>query len=196
MINLILFGPPGSGKGTQSAKLVDKYALFHISTGDIFRSEISNQTELGLEAKRFMDGGNLVPDSVTINMLAKHVDAAITQGVKGFIFDGFPRTIPQAEALDMMLAERGLEMNAVLALEVSDDELRTRLLARGATSGRADDTNIDTINNRIQVYKNQTEAVAEHYSKQNKVFNIPGIGEIESIYAALCDVIDSKLQKN
>lgn len=191
MLNIILFGPPGSGKGTQSELLVKKYNLFHISTGDIFRAEIKGKTDLGTEAKSYIDKGELVPDSVTINMLAKHVDAAIKSGVKGFIFDGFPRTIPQAEALDTMLTARNTELSAVLALHVNDDELRSRLLERGKTSGRADDTNMETINNRIQVYKDETSPVASHYEAQNKLFKIEGVGEIKAIFNRLSSVLDS-----
>jgi adenylate kinases len=190
MVNLILFGPPGSGKGTQAAKLVEKYNLLHISTGDMFREEIKGQTELGLLAKSYSDRGELVPDEITINMFRKRLDA--NPNVSGYIFDGFPRTIPQAEALDAMLAERGLSVTKLLALDVPDDELEARLMNRGKESGRADDTNIDIIRNRIQVYKAQTALVAAFYDKTGKAAFIKGLGKIEDIFQSLCDVIDTE----
>ncbi len=188
MINLILFGPPGSGKGTQSDFLVEKYNLHHISTGDMFRSEIGGKTELGLLAKSYMNKGELVPDEVTISMLKKRVED--NPGVQGYIFDGFPRTVPQAEALDRMLEEMGQSVNLV-ELKVGDDELRRRLLERGKTSGRADDTNVDTINNRIQVYKDNTIPVATYYDSHGKAAFVEGEGAIEEVTNRLFNVVDS-----
>ena len=166
MVNLILFGPPGSGKGTQAEKLAAQYELLHISTGDMFRYEIKYGTPLGLEAKSYTDRGELVPDSVTIGMLQSRVDA--NPQVKGFIFDGFPRTIPQSEALDTFLNARKTPITALLMLEVPDEELVTRLLGRGQISGRADDADENIIRNRIQVYKNETNPVFDHYAAQPK----------------------------
>lgn len=188
MINLILFGPPGSGKGTQAAFLVEKYNLLHISTGDLFRSEIGGKTELGLLAKSYMNKGELVPDSVTISMLRKKVED--NPDVEGYIFDGFPRTVPQAEALDKMLGETEQSVNLV-ELKVGDDELRARLMERGKTSGRADDTNIDTINNRIQIYKENTVPVATYYNGLNKATFVNGVGSIEEVTNRIFKVVDS-----
>jgi len=188
MINLILFGPPGSGKGTQATHLVEKYNLLHISTGDLFRSEIGNKTTLGLEAKSYMDKGELVPDAVTINMLKKKVDE--NPDVKGYIFDGFPRTIPQAEALDAMLLEDGQSITLLLALEVEDEEIVKRLLERAKTSGRSDDADENIIRNRIQVYLENTAVVAGHYAKSNKSVTVNGIGTIEEVAARLAAAID------
>lgn len=189
MLNLILFGPPGSGKGTQAKKLEEKYNLLHISTGDLFRFEIGNGTALGVEAKSYMDKGELVPDSVTINMLKgkmeKHPDA------QGVIFDGFPRTIPQAEALDEMLKEKGTEVAKLLSLRVGDEEIIRRILERGKTSGRSDDQNPDIIQNRINTYTEQTAAVQGYYAEQGKAEEIDGIGSIEEIFEALCSKIDA-----
>ncbi len=188
MINLILFGPPGSGKGTQAAKLLERYNLLHISTGDLFRSEIGNGTELGLKAKSYMDKGELVPDEVTIGMLENKVEQ--NPDVKGYIFDGFPRTVPQAEALDKMLGGKQQAVSSLVALTVDDEELIQRLLNRGKTSGRSDDTNIDTIKNRIQVYKNNTTAVADYYNSKDKAVFVDGIGSIDEIFSRLCVEID------
>ncbi len=191
MVNLILFGPPGSGKGTQAAKLVETYQLLHISTGDMFRAEIGQQTPLGLEAKSYIDKGALVPDSVTIGMLQNKVDA--NPDVKGFIFDGFPRTVPQSEALDGFLNGRNNPVTALVMLEVPDDELINRLLERGKTSGRADDADESVIKNRIQVYKDETNPVFDYYAAQNKAEKVNGVGSIEEIYKRLCEVIDRSL---
>ena len=189
MINLILFGPPGSGKGTQAAKLVEKYGLVHISTGDLFRYEIGNNTPLGTEAKSYMNKGELVPDSITVGMLKnkmeKHPDA------KGFILDGFPRTIPQAEALDQFLTTRNQVVNGLVSLNVPEDEIVRRLLERGKTSGRADDSNEGVIRNRIDVYTKETAMVYFHYDKENKSVSVDGVGSIDEIFDRLCKVIDS-----
>ncbi len=189
MINLILFGPPGSGKGTQAAKLVEKYNLLHISTGDLFRYEIGNNTPLGLLAKSYMDKGQLVPDEVTIGMLRNKVDA--NPDVQGYIFDGFPRTIAQSEALDKMLAEKDEEISKLIMLEVPDDEIVARLLNRGKTSGRADDLEEGVIRNRIEVYKNDTSPVFDYYNAAGKAIKINGVGEIEEIFECLSEEIEA-----
>lgn len=190
MFNIILFGPPGSGKGTQSEKLIDKYGLIHLSTGNILREEISNKTSLGMEAKKFMDNGQLVPDSVVIGMIR----SAIVQHPKarGFLFDGFPRTVAQSQALDELLAENRAEINVVLALEVAEEELIGRLLNRGKTSGRSDDVNEDVIRARITEYENKTAPVAGYYDQFEKVVRIKGEGDIDSIFDELCNEIEAK----
>ena len=190
MINLILFGPPGSGKGTQAEKLVEKYDLLHISTGDLFRYNIKNKTALGIEAKRYIDQGALVPDAVTINMLKDKVEA--NPAVKGYIFDGFPRTITQSEALDKLLATIGQEVSCLLMLDVPDDELSRRLLERGKTSGRVDDQNLETIQNRIGVYKEETTPVFDYYHQAGKSVRIWGIGSIDLVFNRLCVELDAK----
>jgi adenylate kinase len=189
MINLILFGPPGSGKGTQAAKLVEKYNLLHISTGDLFRYEIGNKTPLGVEAKSYMDKGELVPDSVTIGMLKNKVNA--NPEVAGFIFDGFPRTIPQSEALDAFLKEKGSSVTGLLSLKVDDDELVSRLLERGKTSGRKDDSNEEIIRNRIVVYNKETSPVYNYYNEQGLAAEIKGVGTIDEIFASLSTAVEN-----
>ncbi|MCB0641883.1 MAG: adenylate kinase [Phaeodactylibacter sp.] len=189
MTNLILFGPPGSGKGTQAAKLVEKYELVHISTGDLFRYEIGNNTPLGLEAKSYMEKGELVPDSVTIGMLKNKVEKH--PEAKGFILDGFPRTIPQAEALDVFLNSRGEVVDCLIALDVPEDEIVRRLLERGKTSGRADDTDESVIRNRIAVYRRETAIVFDHYAKVDKAVEVFGVGSIDEIFDRLCAVINT-----
>lgn len=191
MFNLILFGPPGSGKGTQSEKLIDKYGLLHLATGNLLREEIANQTKLGLEAKRFMDNGQLAPDSVVIGMIRSAIDN--NSKTKGFLFDGFPRTVAQAQALDELLAEKHAEINAFLALEVGRQELLERLLNRGKTSGRSDDVNEEIISARIQEYENKTAPVAAYYEQFDKVVRIKGEGDIENIFDSLCGEIDAKM---
>lgn len=190
MFNLILFGPPGSGKGTQSEKLVDKYGLIHLSTGNLLREEIVNKTTLGLEAKKYMDNGQLVPDSVVIGMIR----SALTQNpdTEGFLFDGFPRTVAQAKALDELLAENHAEINAVLALDVTPKELVSRLLNRGKTSGRSDDVNEEVIRARIKEYDDKTSPVAAYYDQFGKVAKIKGEGDIETIFDALSNEIEAK----
>jgi adenylate kinase len=191
MITLILFGPPGSGKGTQAANLVEQYGLLHISTGDLFRYEIKNNTPLGLEATSYIEKGELVPDSVTIGMLKNKMDA--NQDVKGYILDGFPRTTPQAEALDELLASQGDEVTVLVALEVADEILTERLQGRAVTSGRADDADVEIIKNRIEVYKEQTSVVAEYYGKNEKTAYVNGVGSIEEIGNRLCEAIGTFL---
>ncbi len=191
MFNIILFGPPGSGKGTQSEKLIAAYGLVHLSTGDILRREIAQATELGMEAKKLMDNGQLVPDAVVVGMIKSALEN--NPQAKGFLFDGFPRTEAQSVSLDALLAEKNTEIGVVLALEVSNEELTKRLLNRGLTSGRSDDTNESIIKNRIVEYQTKTTVVANYYSKFDKVVNIKGEGTVEEIFSALCSEIDKRL---
>lgn len=193
MFNIILFGPPGSGKGTQSEKLIAAYGLIHLSTGDILRKEIAAATTLGLEAKSLMDKGNLVPDAVVVGMISSALDN--NPQAKGFLFDGFPRTEAQSIALDKLLAEKNTEIGVVLALDVSREELVKRLLQRGLTSGRSDDTNDTIISNRIVEYQTKTTVVANYYSKFDKVVHVKGEGTVEEIFSALCSEIDKRLSK-
>ena len=190
MFNLILFGPPGSGKGTQSEKLIARYGFKHLSTGDILRNEIKNGTTLGLEAKSLMDQGQLVPDAVVIGMIRTALEK--NPEVNGFLFDGFPRTNAQADALDKLLAEKNAAIQVVLALQVSKSELIKRLLNRGLTSGRTDDVNEAVIDSRIEEYERKTAAVADHYKKLNKVAYVPGEGSVDEIFSALSEQIDSR----
>ena len=189
MLHIVLFGPPGSGKGTQAIKLKDEFGLLHISTGDIFRYEIKNQTELGVLAKSFIDAGKLVPDEVTVGMVKSTIDRLLVGDLKGIVFDGFPRTISQANALDQLLQQRGEKISAVLSLQVSDDELMRRMIERGKTSGRSDDANPDVVANRIQVYKNETFPLADFYTQQGKLQNIKGEGSVDEIFGWLCDAV-------
>ncbi len=191
MFNIILFGPPGSGKGTQSEQLIAKYQLKHLSTGDLLRSEIATKTPLGLEAKNFMDKGQLVPDEVVIGMISSALDA--NPQVKGFLFDGFPRTEAQSEALDKLLQLKKTEIGVVLALQVSEEELVKRLLNRGLTSGRSDDTNEEVIRARITEYEKKTTVVADYYAKFDKVVAIKGEGTVTEIFDALCNEIDKRM---
>ena len=192
MFNLILFGPPGSGKGTQSEKLVEKYGLVHLSTGNLLREEISNRTPLGLEAKNFLDKGQLVPDEVVIGMIDSSLEHH--QEVPGFLFDGFPGNVAQAQALDKLLTLKKTEIALVLALEVSEEELVMRLLNRGKTSGRTDDTNETVIHHRFTVYKNETSPIADHYKKSKKFQSIKGEGSVEEIFDSLCQAIDKRMK--
>jgi adenylate kinase len=187
MLNIVLFGPPGAGKGTQSAKLIDRYGLVHLSTGDIFRANIKGGTELGTLAKSYLDQGKLVPDEVTIGILASEVDKH--PDAKGFIFDGFPRTQAQATALDNLLKEKNTSITMMLALEVEEEELRKRLLLRGKDSGRADDQDPAVVQKRIDVYNAETMPVKDFYTTQGKYKGINGIGEIEVIFEELCRAI-------
>jgi len=189
MLNLILFGPPGSGKGTQAEFLIKKFNILHISTGDLFRYEIGNNTELGRKAKEYMSKGELVPDSVTIGMLENKVNE--NPGVKGIIFDGFPRTNIQAQALDSFLEKKGISITALIALDVAEDELVRRLLRRGESSGRPDDVNEEIIKNRIAVYKNETAPVFDYYKKFDKAVFIDGMGTVDEIFDRICTSIDS-----
>ena len=191
MFNLILFGPPGSGKGTQSDRLVEKYGLIHLSTGQLLREEIAQKTPLGIQAKAFIDKGQLVPDAIVIGMVDhyfdKHKDAV------GFLFDGFPRTVAQASALDKLMERKKTNIASVLALEVSEDELVKRLLNRGKTSGRSDDTHEDVIRERFAVYNNETTPVADHYKKKGKFQPVKGEGNIDEIFESICEAINGKM---
>lgn len=188
MLNLVLFGPPGAGKGTQSEKLIDKYKLVHLSTGDLLRSEIKAGTELGLRAKALMDQGLLVPDEVVIGMIDNKLKE--NKQAAGFIFDGFPRTVNQAEALDTLLEENSTAISAMVALEVEAEELTRRLLERGKTSGRPDDQNEELIRKRVQEYNEKTLPVANYYQGQGKFTSVYGIGAIEEIFEKICTAIE------
>lgn len=187
MNNIVLFGPPGAGKGTQSELLIEKYNLVHISTGDLFRKHLTEGTELGTLAKKYMDEGHLVPDQVVIDMVEDKITSS--GDVAGFIFDGFPRTVAQAEALDQMLEKKEVPIRTMLMLEVPKEELITRLSKRGETSGRTDDQNIDKIRTRIDVYEQETLPVADYYQKQGKLNSIEGVGDISEIFGRLTAVI-------
>ena len=193
MFNLILFGPPGSGKGTQSEKIVEKYGLIHLSTGNLLRVEIACKTPLGIEAKNFMDKGQLVPDEVVIGMIGtcldQHMDA------RGFLFDGFPRTVAQAQALDKLLELKKTSINTVLALEVGEDELVKRLLNRGKTSGRSDDSDEAVIRKRFAVYNNETAPVAEYYKKLKKFQAVKGEGTVDEIFNEVSKAIEKKMNR-
>lgn len=193
MLNLVLFGPPGAGKGTQSEKIIKKYQLIHLSTGDILRSELAAQTDLGKEAKKYMDKGELVPDKVVIGMIESQVDKNVKS--KGFIFDGFPRTTAQAEALDMLLAGKGLSITGMLSLKVEHEELVKRLLGRGKESGRADDQDVSIVENRIAVYNKETFPVINFYAAQGKYIAVEGMGSVEDIFERICEAI-GQLQRS
>lgn len=187
MLNIVIFGAPGSGKGTQSEKIVEKYGINHISTGDVLRNEIKNGTELGNTAKKYIDQGQLLPDSLIIDILGSVLDSL--KDSKGVIFDGFPRTIPQAEALKKMLQERGQDVTVMLDLDVPEEELITRLIKRGQESGRADD-NMETIKKRLVVYNEQTSPLKEYYKKEGKYSHIHGVGDLETIFNDIVAAID------
>ncbi len=188
MFNLILFGPPGSGKGTQSVKTAEKYQLKHVSTGDILRAEIKAESPLGLKVKDVIERGELVSDDLLIEILHKVMDE--NKQVKGFIFDGFPRTIVQAEALDELMQKLNVGISKVISLDVADEEVISRLLKRAEIEGRKDD-NKETINNRLSVYKNQTSPLLEYYDKQNKLAEINGVGSVEEIFDSICEKLDN-----
>ena len=187
MLNIVIFGAPGSGKGTQSERIVEKYGINHISTGDVLRAEIKNGTELGKTAKGYIDQGQLIPDELMIDILASVFDSF--KDSKGVIFDGFPRTIAQAEALKKMLEERGQDVSVMLDLEVPEDELMVRLIKRGKDSGRADD-NEETIKKRLHVYHSQTSPLIDWYKNEKKYQHINGLGTMEGIFAEICEAID------
>ena len=191
MINIILFGPPGAGKGTQSTKIIEKYSLTHISTGDLFRKHLKEGTPLGQLAKGYMDKGNLVPDQVVIDMVDDKIKSSSSTG--GTIFDGFPRTIPQAEALDKLLASKQAPIKILIELVVPEDELKKRLAERAAKENRPDDAKPEVIENRIAVYKAETVAVAQYYKEHNKYASVIGVGEIEDIFKNICTEIDKSL---
>jgi adenylate kinase len=189
MKNIVLFGPPGSGKGTQATNIINKYQLIHLSTGDMLRAEIAAQTELGMKAKQLMDRGDLVPDAVVIGMIENNLDA--NANAAGFVFDGFPRTVAQAEALDNLLAKRNAPIQKVLSLKVGEEELTRRILDRGKTSGRADDQNEEIVKNRVVEYRTKTEPLANYYAAQDKLVEIHGECTVEHITDMLCHEIDS-----
>jgi adenylate kinase len=193
MFNLILFGPPGSGKGTQSERLVEKYGLVHLSTGNLLREERQQKTPLGIEAESFMAKGQLVPDEVVIGMVDSYFDK--NKGAKGFLFDGFPRTVAQAEALDKLLTLKKTEIASVLALDVAEEELVKRLVNRGKTSGRSDDSDEKIIRKRLSVYNDETAPVADHYKRAKKLLHIKGEGSVDDIFNSLSDSIDKKMKK-
>ena len=188
MLNIVLFGPPGAGKGTQSQKLISKYNLVHLSTGDLLRAQIADGTTLGLKAKKLMDEGLLVPDEVVIGM----IDSALQSNKQaaGFIFDGFPRTVPQAQSLDELIAKYDSGISCMIALEVAEEELVTRLLERGKTSNRPDDQDETKIRRRVTVYNNETAQVAGYYATQQKFHALNGIGPIDGIFGQICGIID------
>ena len=189
MFNIVIFGKPGSGKGTQANFLKEKYNLYHISTGDLFRKNIGNQTKLGIEAKSYLDSGDLVPDSLTIKMLENEVLS--NKEANGYIFDGFPRTLNQAESLDDFLSSINLKINATIALDVNEDELITRLLDRGKTTNRSDDQDIEKIKNRFNEYNTKTSILINFYSKQDKFFSVDGKGSVNDITLRLFGLVDS-----
>ena len=191
MINLILFGPPGAGKGTQSAKIIEKYSLMHISTGDLFRKHLKEGTPLGKLAQDYMSKGNLVPDQLVIDMVDDKIKSS--GQIAGIIFDGFPRTTPQAEALDKLLASKGAPIKVLIELVVPEGELKKRLAERAVKENRPDDAKPDVIENRINVYKAETVSVADYYKKLGKYSSIVGVGDIENIFSNLCREIDKSL---
>ncbi len=189
MFNIVIFGKPGSGKGTQANFLKEKYSLYHISTGDLFRKNISNKTKLGIEAKSYLDSGDLVPDSVTIKMLENEV--LQNKKVKGYIFDGFPRTLAQAKSLDTFLNSINLKINATIALDVDENELIIRLLDRGKTTNRSDDQDLEKIQNRFNEYNNKTSILIDFYDKQGKFYSVDGKGSVDDITKRLFDLVES-----
>ena len=189
MFNIVIFGKPGSGKGTQANFLKEKYSLYHISTGDLFRKNISSKTKLGIEAKSYLDNGDLVPDSVTIKMLENEV--LLNKKVKGYIFDGFPRTLAQAKSLDTFLNSINLKINATIALDVDENELITRLLDRGKTTNRSDDQDLEKIKNRFNEYNNKTSILIDFYDKQGKFYSVDGKGSVDDITIRLFDLVES-----
>ncbi len=191
MLNIILFGPPGAGKGTQSEKLIERYGLLHVSTGDLLRSEKANKTELGLLAKKYIDEGHLVPDEVVIGMIRNKLSGNLLG--PGYIFDGFPRTVVQAHELDKLMTELGTEITIMVSLEVDENELVKRLLKRGETSGRSDD-NEETVRKRLEVYNRETSPVASHYSRQGKLSVVNGLGTVSEIFDRICNAVSDKLK--
>lgn len=191
MVNIVLFGPPGSGKGTQSAKIIARYGLIHVATGDLFREHLRNETDLGKKAQSYMDQGILVPDQLVIDMVERKMDNH--KDAVGFIFDGFPRTVPQAEALDELLDKHQTDINCTISLDVDEEELKKRIKLRSLTSGRSDDQSMEKINKRIEVYKEETIPVANYYESQGKLHKVEGIGTIDQIFSDICSVIDAQI---
>jgi adenylate kinase len=189
MLNIVLFGPPGAGKGTQSQKLIEKYKLKHISTGDIFRWHLSQGTELGQKAQKYMDDGKLVPDAVVIGMVGETIQEH--KDGDGFILDGFPRTVAQARALDELMKKFNMKIDGMVALQVPEEELKRRIKERGKTSGRTDDQNEEKVNTRIRVYKEETMPVANYYEKQGKFAQVDGVGSIDEIFNNICDKVEN-----
>ena len=189
MLNVVLFGAPGCGKGTQSELLEKKFGLSHISTGEIIRSHIKSQSELGMQMQEYISRGELAPDSIVIGMVEKYLEE--NKDIKGTIFDGFPRTTAQAEAFDEILKEDGESVSVMIYMDVPEEELVQRILLRGKDSGRADDASEDVIRNRIEVYRAQTEIVAEHYSKQGKYVAVNGVGTLDEVFGRICEAIDA-----
>ena len=193
MLNLVIFGPPGSGKGTQSARIVKKYDLIHLSTGDMLREEMSNETPLGKEVSQYIDKGLLVPDEIVLKMLYQHIIEHL--GAPGFIFDGFPRTIVQAEALDKKLVGRGVPINLVISVEVEEKELFRRILGRGEDSGRSDDSE-DIVHQRLDVYKKQTMPLLDYYRNQGKIAAINGMCPVDEVFAKICRAVDTYVESS
>jgi len=189
MYNIVLFGPPGAGKGTQSEMIIEKFNLTHISTGDLFRKHLGEGTELGKLAQKYMDEGNLVPDEVVIKMVELKITS--DNSSNGFIFDGFPRTVTQAKALDQLLEKQGTEISGMILLDVDEFELINRIMLRGKSSGRSDDQDINKVNNRIKVYKKETLPVATYYEEQGKLNKIIGVGSVDNIFSDIAEVIES-----
>ncbi len=189
MKNIVLFGPPGAGKGTQAKKIVEKYGFVHLSTGDMFRNELKNNTPVGQKAKAYMDKGELVPDSVILEMVENFIKNNMND--KGFIFDGFPRTLPQAEGLDEIITRHDTAINGMIEIFVNDEEIINRITKRAEIEGREDDKNVEVIENRINVYNREKDSVKEYYQKQNKYYKIDGIGTIDEIFERLCNIIDT-----
>jgi len=187
MLNIVLFGPPGAGKGTQAEKIIEKYDLIHLSTGDILRSELAGKTKLGLQAKKYMDKGELVPDKVVISMIETKIDQ--NPDANGFIFDGFPRTTAQAKALDELMSKKAIRIKAMIMLSVDHEELVSRLLNRGKIAGRSDDRDISIIENRIKVYNTETAPLIDYYNEQGKYRYVSGMGTIEKIFERICETI-------
>ncbi len=189
MLNIVLFGPPGAGKGTQSQKLIEKYKLQHVSTGDLLRAEITEKTELGLSAKNYIDSGILVPDEVVIGMVKNKIEKH--KNGNGFIFDGFPRTVPQAGALEQTCHLAGLSINGMISLVVDEEELTKRILLRGKTSGRSDDQDPILIMQRFAEYNQKTAPVADYYTKKGEYYKVDGMGGVEEVFESICKIIDS-----
>ncbi len=189
MKNIVLFGPPGAGKGTQAKKIVEKYGFVHLSTGDMFRNELKNNTPVGQKAKTYMDKGELVPDSIILEMVENFVKNNMND--KGFIFDGFPRTLSQAEGLDEIITKHDTAINGMIEISVDDEEIINRITKRAELEGREDDKNVEVIKNRINVYNREKDSVKEYYQKQNKYYKIDGIGTIDEIFDRLCSIIDN-----